>query len=119
MKKQPKSRLTSASYLKNLKLFEEGCEKLYDICACKCEFAFDSRVKEDAIPCVGAWKSEVQCSCPLENCIHPRELKFLLDQRTYREMTIGQRDKHVTAQNKAILHNRHHRRDEGESSAHQ
>ena len=33
-------------------------------------------------------------------------------------MTIGQRDMHVTAQNEAILHNRHHRKDEGESYAH-
>jgi len=42
-----------------------------------------------------------------------------LDQRTYREIRVGQIDTHVTAQNVAILHNRHHRRDEGESTTHQ
>ena len=83
------------------------------------KFAFDSHVKEDAIPCVGAWKSKVQCSCPLENRIYPRKLKFCLDQTTYRGMRIGQIDTDVTARNEAILCNRHHRRDEGESSTHQ
>jgi len=104
LKAQPKSRLQSPSYLNKLESFEKECEKIFDICSCKCNFTFDSTIIEEEIPCTDQWRTKIVCSCPMATRIHPRELKFLLDQRTERKMMIGSIDKAVTSANLKKLH---------------
>ena len=89
LKAQPKAGMPSPSYLKKLADFEKQCHELFGICACKCKFLFDATVEEEKIPSTDHWRTKVICSCPISDRIHPRELKFLLDQRLERRMRIG------------------------------
>ena len=85
--------------MKKLADFEEQCRQVFDVCACKCKFLFDATVEEENIPCTDHWRTKVICSCSISARIHPRELKFLLDQRSERHMRIGDVDVAVSQDN--------------------
>ena len=104
LKAQPKARMSSPSYLKKLADFEKQCHEVFDICACKCKFLFDATVEEQNIPCTDHWRTKVICSCPISARIHPRELKFSLDQRSERRMRIGRVDVAASQDNMKRLH---------------
>ena len=75
-----------------------------------------STIAKTTIPHIGIWKSKVLCSCPLESRINPRKLKFLLDQRTIRRMSIGKIDSQATMRNLEILRNRSNRHQSGKDA---
>jgi hypothetical protein len=60
--------------------------KLFDICSCTCKVAMDTTLG----------KAVSQCSCPRDKKVASRELTFLHDQRTTRQMYIGGVDSEVT-----------------------
>ena len=64
LKAQPKNRLQFPSYLIKIASFEKKCDKIFDICSCKCKFPFDSTINEDEIPCTDQWRTKIVCSCP-------------------------------------------------------
>ena len=92
------------SYLKKLADFEKQCHELFDICGCICKFLFDATVEEENIPCTDHWRTKVICSRPISARIHPRELKFLLDQCSERRMRIGGVDVAVSQDNMKRFH---------------
>ena len=96
--------MSSPSYLKKLADFEKQCHELFDICACKYKFLFDATVEEENILCTDHWRTKAICSCPISARIHPRELKFLLDQRSERCMRIGGLDVAVSQDNMKRFH---------------
>ena len=65
---------------------------------------FGATVEEENIPCTHHWRTKVICSCPISARIHPRELKFLLDQRSERRMRIGGVDVAVSLDNMKRFH---------------
>jgi hypothetical protein len=69
---------SSSKYQENL----HSLETLFDICACKC---FDSGVRERSA-----------CKCPLASKIPAIEWEFWIDQKTTRNMVIGNIDKEET-----------------------
>ena len=90
--------------MKKVADFEKQCRQLFDICACICKFLFDATVEEENIPCTDHWRTKVICSCPISTRIHPRKLKFLLDQRLERRMRIGGVDVAVSQDNMKRFH---------------
>ena len=90
--------------MKKLADFEKQCRQLLDICACKCKFLFDATVEEKNIPRTDHWRTKVICSRPISARIHPRKLKFLLDQRSERRMRIGGVDVAVSQDNMKRFH---------------
>ena len=56
-------------------------------------------MEEENIPCKDHWRTKLICSCPISARIHPRKLKFLLDQRSERRMRIGGVDVAVSQDN--------------------
>ena len=90
--------------MKKLADFEKQCHEVFDICACKCKFLFDATVEEENIPCMDDWRTKVICSCPISARIHPRKLKFLLDQHSERRMRIGSFDVAVSQDNMKRFH---------------
>ena len=61
-------------------------------------------MEEENIPCTDHWRTKVICSCPISARIHPRELKFLLDQCSERRMRIGGVDVAVSQDNLKRFH---------------
>ena len=106
LKAQPKSRLTSPSYVAKLEVLVKEADQLFDVSSCKCTFVLPEGMTENDIPCSNKWRTKVSCQCPLEKRVHPRELQFLLDQRGNRSMRIGSLDQNVTAHNLKIQANR-------------
>ena len=106
LKAQPKTRLNHPLFLSKLDDLCNDADKLFDICTCKCSFPFDGSIKEDDIPCCNKYRTKVKCDCIIEKRVHPRELKFLLDQRGERVMYIGPLDRIVTQDNLRLQSNR-------------
>ena len=67
-------------------------------------FLYYATVEEENIPCTDHWRTKVICSCPISARFHPRELKFLRDQRSERRMRIGGVDVAVSQDNMKRFH---------------
>ena len=81
IKDYPKNRINSPAYIKILGSFADHCEKLFDICTCKCPLDLDNYTEK---------YNKVTCKClDIERRVPVKEFPFLLDQRTARKMHIS------------------------------
>lgn len=79
LEKYPEGKRRAQTFQSKFKCFEE----LFDVCICKC---FDAGVRVRS-----------ECSCPLPSKIPVLEWDFWIDQKTVRQMFIGEIDKETTA----------------------
>ena len=77
----PKNRVSSEAYIKLLGNFADECEKLFDICTCKCPIDLEN---------LSDRHNKVLCKCPdIQRRVPVKEAEFLVDQRTVRKMHIS------------------------------
>lgn len=78
LKSQNSKKIKRESFENNMQKFKEECKRLFDISACKCP-------------------SLKNCTCVAERKVPEEEKVFLIDQRSERQMVIGEIDRKITA----------------------